>query len=342
MNSTNPKPINTADSATPDSNKSKSAASDSSSQSPATPDALHFGDRLTNAIRAKKTPLVVGLDPRENQLPKELTPEDPAKLADVAQAFAKFSCAIIDVVADLVPAVKPQAAFFEMLGPHGMMALASVIDHAQANGLQVVMDAKRGDIGSTATAYAKAFLGKKPLSPWGCDALTVNPYMGFDTLEPFASAANKTGSGLFVLVKTSNPGSDSIQEKIVDDQSIYSLVAEEIQRLSLQNVGATGYGNIGAVVGATYPQQLVELRAKMPNTIFLIPGFGAQGGTAADVAGGLDENGLGGIINSSRGIIFAYQREPFASAANWQAAVEEATRDAIERIADGTSASKLR
>ena len=166
--------------------------------------------------------------------------------------------------------------------------------------------------------------------------------MGFDTLEPFVNVANETGSGIFVLAKTSNPGSDAIQEKLIDGQTIYAHVANEIQRLSAANIGQSGFGNIGAVVGATYPEQLAELRAAMPNTIFLIPGFGAQGGTAKDVAGGLNENGLGGVINSSRGIIFAFQRDEFSGAENWQAAVELATKKAIEQIADGTSAGKLR
>ena len=214
------------------------------------------------------------------------------------------------------------------------------------------MDAKRGDIGSTAQAYASAYLGAKPQSAWGCDCLTVNPYMGNDTLEPFVEVANQTGSGIFVLVKTSNPGSGTIQEQVVggattagaaaDDQKIYRIVAQEVQRLSAESAGQSGYGNVGAVVGATYPEQLAELRESMPNTIFLIPGFGAQGGSAADVAGGLDANGLGGVINSSRGIIFAYQKPEYASAQTWQSAVEQATHDAIERIADGTSASRLR
>lgn len=302
----------------------------------------HFADRLNAAIVEKKTPLVVGLDPRNNQLPESLSCADREDFPKIAKSFAKFSCEIIDVVAKLVPAVKPQSAFFEQLGPQGLVALGQVVDHARAAGLIVIMDAKRGDIGSTATAYAKAFLGPKPTSPWGCDCLTVNPYMGFDTLEPFVTVAEETGSGIFVLAKTSNPGSGAIQEQQVDGQTIYSLVADEIQSLSAKNIGQSGYGNIGAVVGATYPEQLSELRRKMPNTIFLIPGFGAQGGTAKDVAGGLDENGLGGVINSSRGIIFAYEKEPYSSCSTWQAAVEQAALDAIDKIADGTPASKLR
>ncbi len=308
----------------------------------------HFGDRLTEAIIAKKTPLVVGLDPRFDQLPDNLASSSGASSAEKqAEMTAQFCCELIDVVADLVPAVKPQAAFFERLGWHGMVVLSRVIDYAAQRGLLVILDAKRGDIGSTAQAYASAYLGDKPQSAWGCDCLTVNPYMGHDTLEPFVEVANQTGSGIFVLVKTSNPGSGAIQEQTVhsdsgDDPTVYQIVAQNVQQLSADSVGQSGYGNIGAVVGATYPEQLAELRESMPNTIFLIPGFGAQGGSATDVAGGLDANGLGGVINSSRGIIFAYQRPEYANTANWQAAVEQATHDAIAKIADGTSASRLR
>ncbi len=306
------------------------------------PHVNHFADRLNSAIKKKQTPLVVGLDPRVDQLPKPLSVNNPEDFAAVAKAYCKFACEIIDVVADLVPAVKPQSAFFEQAGPDGMVALSRVIDHARANGLLVIMDAKRGDIGSTATAYAKAFLGVKPVSAWGCDALTVNPYLGDDSLEPFVTAANETGSGIFVLAKTSNPGSRTIQDQRVGDEALYGIVARQIESLSAQHVGKTGYGNIGAVVGATHPEQLSELREAMPTTLFLIPGFGAQGGTAQDVAGGLDENGLGGIINSSRGIIFAHEKERYQELTSWQAAVEQATLDAIDQIADGTSASRLR
>ena len=298
----------------------------------------HFADRLTDAVKQKQTPLVVGIDPRANQLPADLLDDNTG----MAERYAKFGMGVVDAVVDLVPAVKPQAAFFEQLGPSGCVALASVVDYAVDKGLIVIMDAKRGDIGSTAQAYAAAYLGPKPESAWGCDCLTVNPYMGDDTLTPFVDAANRSGSGLFVLAKTSNPGSDWIQAKTENDQPIYHLVADEIQRLSADNLGQSGYGNIGAVVGATYPEQLSELRERMPNTLFLIPGFGAQGGTASDVAGGLDENGLGGLINSSRAIIFAHQREEYASASSWQSAVEQATRDTIDRLADGTPAARLR
>lgn len=305
----------------------------------------HFGDRLTAAISSKGTPLVVGIDPRVGQLPAALIERvDAADPESVANAFAEFGIAIIDVVKNLVPAVKPQAAFFEQLGPLGMAALAEVVDHATAAGLVVVMDAKRGDIGSTAEAYAKAYLGHKSQTAWGCDCLTVNPYMGFDTLEPFFNTAKSNGAGLFVLCKTSNPGSDALQEQLTDGgQKIHQCVADEIQRLCDQTKGDSGYGIVGAVVGATYPQQLAELREQMPKSILLVPGFGAQGGTASDVAGAFDENGLGAIVNSSRGIIFAYEQEKYQPQAkdDWKLAIEQATKDTIEVLAVGTNAGKL-
>ncbi len=305
----------------------------------------HFGDRLTTAISKKGTPLVVGIDPRVGQLPEKIkNGMDANDCESVANAFAEFGIAVIDVVKDLVPAVKPQAAFFEQLGPLGMAALAQVVDHAAAEGLIVVMDAKRGDIGSTAQAYAQAYLGTKSQTAWGCDCLTVNPYMGFDTLEPFFNTAQSNGAGLFVLCKTSNPGSDALQEQLTEGgKKIHQHVAEEIQRLCAQTQGDSGYGIVGAVVGATYPQQLVELRKQMPNSILLVPGFGAQGGTASDVAGAFDENGLGALVNSSRGIIFAYEQHRYQAQAkdDWRLAVKQATKDTIEILATGTNAGKL-
>ncbi len=300
----------------------------------------NFADRLIWATRLKQTPLIVGLDPRSDRLPIKLRPEDPENLKSLAESFRQFSCEVIDVVAPLVPAVKPQAAFFEMLGPAGMTALAAVVNHARSRGLLVIMDAKRGDIGSTAAAYAKAFLGHD--SPWGCDALTINPYLGPDTLDPFVESAKKQGAGLFVLAKTSNSGSSMIQDLIVDGETVYAKVATLIQTLSLQTKGEGDYGCVGAVVGATYPEQLAELRSKMPNAILLIPGLGAQGGTAADVAAGFDDHGLGAVINSSRAIIFAYENSMYAGFANnWQRAVEQATRDTIAQLAAETNARRL-
>ncbi len=299
----------------------------------------HFGDRLTQAIKSKKTPLVVGLDPRWNNLPDEL--KSTGNKADAFEAFCK---SIIDVVADKVPAVKPQSAFFEQLGPAGVVALGRVTDYARAKGMLTIMDAKRGDIGSTATAYAQAYLDRSDSGPWRCDSLTVNPYLGDDSLTPFCDVADEHGAGIFVLAKTSNPGSKTFQEKSIEAENskLYELVADHLQSLAAKNIGESGYGNVGAVVGATWPEELVALRKRMPNVIFLIPGFGAQGGSAADIAGGLDENGFGGVINSSRGVIFAYERPEFESIVNWQDAVSLAADMAIGQIAAESPAGKLR
>lgn len=320
-------------------------------QPTAIPSESHFADRLLNSIRQKQTPLIVGIDPRLEQLPpvllaahsERLSKSSDAWEAD-AWAYEEFSLGIIDAVAGLVPAIKPQMAFFEALGPAGLQALARIVDEAHAKGLLVLMDGKRNDIGSTAAAYAAAYLGRKPQSPWGCDAITVNPWMGFDTLEPFAKRAAAVGAGLFVLVKTSNPGSRDLQEVAHGGQPLFEVIADHVENLSAATQGGDGYGIVGAVVGATYPAQLAELKKRMPHTLFLVPGFGAQGGTAADVAGAFDSFGLGAVINSSRGIIFAHELPQFRETAtlDWQHGVELATRDAIEQLAIETTAGKLR
>ena len=299
----------------------------------------HFADRLNQAISSKMTPLVVGIDPRPERLPNGLRPEQ-ADAPTVAAAYLEFSKGIIDAVSNHVAIVKPQAAFFELLGPEGMGALKQVVQYAQQAGLMVIMDAKRGDIGSTAIAYAKAFLG--PQSAWQADSLTVNPYLGADTLEPFVNTAKDEGAGLFVLVKTSNPGSHTIQDRVTDGQTVYQKVASVVQESCLATLGESGYGIVGSVVGATYPEQLGELRQVMPNSIFLIPGLGAQGGKAEDLNDGFDENGFGAVINSSRAIIFAYEKPEYESCSTWQAAVEKATQDTVQQIAEHTKAGKLK
>jgi orotidine-5'-phosphate decarboxylase len=289
--------------------------------------AEHFGDRLAAAVQAKNSAVCVGLDPRVTSFPAPLLQGlDQRNLPAVAAATATFCKEVIDCVADVAPVVKPQAAFFELLGPAGMTALSQVIQHAHAAGLLVLLDGKRGDIGSTAEGYAEAYLGAGDRSAWGCDALTVNPYLGEDTLEPFTRRANATGSGIFVLVKTSNPGSSHLQDLAIDGRSIYQRVADGVQRMAHASKGSSGYGNVGAVTGATYPEQLAELRVRMPNTWLLIPGFGAQGGSADDVRAGFQSNGLGAIVNSSRGIIFAYANRG-VTASRWQDAVRDAASD---------------
>lgn len=297
----------------------------------------NFADRLAAAVRRTGTPVMVGLDPRLKQLPAAIRGDVQAgDVRKVALTYTTFCREIIDVVAPLVGVVKPQAAFFEQLGPHGMLALGDVIRYAHEKGLVVVLDGKRNDIGSTATAYAQGMLGAGGASPWGADALTVSPYLGDDSLTPFVEVAKERGAGIFVLVKTSNPGGKMLQDLVVDDAPIYRRVGEFVNDLAQQTIGDCGYGAVGAVVGATYPEQLSELREAMPQTWFLVPGFGAQGGTAADVAAAFDEQGLGAVVNNSRGIIFAHSREPYAQTygeANWQQAVEAATRDMMEQLA---------
>jgi orotidine-5'-phosphate decarboxylase len=304
----------------------------------------NFADRMTAAVERCGNPVLVGLDPRLANLPTALQPNSPADMRQVADAYQKFCCGVIDVVADLVPAVKPQAAFFEQLGPDGLMALANVVHYAADKNLLVIMDGKRNDIGSTAEAYAEAYLGSGGQSVWGADALTVSPYLGDDSLIPFVDRACETSSGIFVLVKTSNPGGGLFQDLISQSQPVYRHVAAHVEKLAAETAGACGYGAVGAVVGATYPEQLNELRQAMPHTWFLVPGFGAQGGGAADVRGAFDEQGLGAIVNSSRGIIFAHARPEYSARfgdATWQHAVDAATRDMIEQLRNNTPAGRL-
>jgi orotidine-5'-phosphate decarboxylase len=303
---------------------------------------------LAHAVREKKNPVLVGLDPRGEMLPNVFFGEDERpSIEEMAAAYFVFCRGVIDVVAPLVPAVKPQAAFFEQLGAYGMVALSQIIDYAREKGLLVILDGKRNDIGSTATAYANGYLGDD--SPWGADALTVSPYLGGDSLDPFVDAAVERDAGIFVLVKTSNPGGGMFQDLTADGRPLFEHVADYVEKLAGETTDEdapedAAYGAVGAVVGATYPEQLVELRAKMPHAWLLIPGFGSQGGTAADVAGGFASSGLGAIVNNSRGIIFAHARPEYAEKfgdAKWQEAIEAATLAMIEQLKADTPAGKL-
>lgn len=300
-----------------------------------------WGDRLAAAVMAKRSPLVVGIDPRIASLPPGLCEQASGGLASAARAFATFGKEVIDAVHHVSAAVKPQAAFFEQLGPPGMSALAEVIAHARGHQLPVILDGKRNDIGSTATGYAEAYLG--PQSAWKCEALTVSPYLGEDSLTPFVDVCAARNAGIFVLVKTSNPGGGHFQDLCDGDgRTVYQRVADLVERMASHSAGNHGYGSEGAVVGATYPEQLAELRARMPHAWLLIPGFGAQGGTANDVAAGFDAKGLGAVVNSSRGVIFAYQKPEFRHLAErrWQDAVAAAAQQAQQALyAASTSAS---
>jgi orotidine-5'-phosphate decarboxylase len=302
---------------------------------------LPFFEQLAAAVAARGNAVCVGLDPRLGSLPKPLLPSGKS-LTEQAAAYRAFCQGVIDVVADLVPVVKPQSAFFEELGPPGVAALVEVIRYAQDRGLLVILDAKRNDIGSTAEAYARGMLGRT--SPWGADALTVSPYLGEDSLTPFVDVARERGAGLFVLVKTSNPGGGLLQDLEINSERagasgprrVYNQAATLVERLSIETAGPSGYGLAGAVCGATYPQQLAELRAAMPHSWFLIPGYGSQGGAAADVAPGFDARGLGAVVNNSRGIIFAHARKEYAeqfAPDHWQDAVAAATKQMIADLA---------
>ena len=303
-----------------------------------------FADQLIAAVRRCGNPVLVGLDPRLESLPEELRVDDANDLSAVAKAFRVFCYGVIDVVADKVPIVKPQAAFFEQLGSRGLVVMHQVIQYAQKKGLLVILDGKRNDIGSTATAYAQGYLGRSPASVWGADSLTVSPYLGDDSLEPFVQVAKQRGAGVFVLVKTSNPGGKTFQDLLVDGRPLYQYVGQLVESYAMDTRGQGEYGSVGAVVGATYPEQLTEQRGLMPHTWFLVPGFGAQGGGAAGVAGGFDSQGLGAVVNNSRGIIFAHARPEYKDKcgdANWQGAVEAATLDMIAQLRECTPAGKL-
>lgn len=300
-----------------------------------------FATRLHSRIQQTGTAALVGLDPRWDQLPQPIRGrhDDRPTAETAAAAFRDFCCGIIDAVADLVPAVKPQVAFFEQLGAAGFSALREIMQHARERQLLVIADAKRGDIGSTAAAYADAWLaGADPgAAPFPADALTVNAYLGRDTLEPFLTAAKERHAGIYVLVRTSNPGATDFQNLSgttpdAAPRKLYEAVADCVRQLNAEYWPEETYGSVGAVVGATWPQELVELRKRMPNAPLLIPGYGSQGGTAADVLPALDGEGFGALINNSRGINFAYRLPKYKDGfteSQWQEAAAAATRDMI-------------
>jgi len=282
---------------------------------------MRFSDRLDSAIKAKGNPICVGLDPRFDQIPKQVSGtalrKHGATAEAVAETFIAFNRAIIDAVADIVPVCKPQVAFYEEYGWQGMRAYEATIRYAKQKGLLVISDAKRGDIGATAMAYARAHLAERVDSKdagFEADALTVNPYMGRDTLEPYLEVGAPAGKGIFVLVKTSNPGSGDIQDMVTASiDTVSERVAEMVAALGAKYIGASGLSDVGAVVGATYPDQAEHLRKKMPDTFFLIPGYGAQGATAKDAVAGFRKDGRGAIVNNSRLLLFAYKQEAYAA-----------------------------
>ncbi|MCL4127385.1 UNVERIFIED_CONTAM: hypothetical protein GTU68_002746 [Idotea baltica] len=280
-----------------------------------------FCDRLEHAIEQLGNPCLVGLDPHLDLLPEEFAAaKDPnASRADRAKAVEEFLLGVIEVVAGRVPAVKPQSAFFERLGADGAFVWERVIAAARKQGLLVIGDVKRSDIASTAKAYGQAFLQDAGES--NCDAITLNPYLGADSIEPILDICEQTGAGVYVLVRTSNPGSAMFQEH--GNPPLTHVVADRVEAWGERLRGASGLSSVGAVVGATHTQELQELRAKMPHTPFLIPGYGAQGAGATDTVPGFLERGRGAIVNSSRGILYAYKSNEF-SHLNWKDACSAA------------------
>lgn len=274
-------------------------------------------DRLISQIEATQNPTVVGLDPTYAMIPsfiKEEMLETYGKTPKaVAEMFIRFNKGILDEVSTLIPAVKPQIAMYEQYGLEGLRAYIETVAYAKEKGLVVIGDIKRGDIASTAAAYAGHIAGVQiegeHFDLWQEDAVTLNPYMGFDGIEPFIAACNEQDRGLFILVKTSNPSGVEIQDLMVNGLPVYDYSADLVSKWGELTMGTKGYSRIGAVVGATYKEQGIELRKRMPHTFFLVPGYGAQGGKAEDLKDYFDTNGSGIIVNSSRGIIAAYQKD---------------------------------
>jgi orotidine-5'-phosphate decarboxylase len=292
----------------------------------------HFADRLSAAIRSKGTPLCVGLDPRWEQLPEGIRKRHGDTLAARATAYEEFCSRVLDIVAPLVAVVKPQSAFFEACGPAGMDALLHVMRKARRRGLVTILDAKRNDIASTAEAYADA-----AFRVYDADAVTLNPYLGRDSIEPFLKVGRQLGRGLFLLVRTSNPGAGQFQDLACAGRPLYAHIGQAVEAWSSENKGANGFGDVGAVVGATSPAELTALRQSLPGSYLLVPGYGTQGGSAADTAGAFRADGLGAVINSSRAILF-----PFPPGdSNWEPAVAQAARRAVADIAAHTAARAL-
>jgi orotidine-5'-phosphate decarboxylase len=282
----------------------------------------HFSDRLSDAVERKQSQLVVGLDPVLEQLPEELRQGRPAS------EYARFCRGIVDAVSSVAVGVKPQSAFFEALGPDGAAAYAEVCAYARGAGLLVIADAKRGDIGSTARAYAAAFLEPRDGKPPLADAVTVNPYLGSDSIEPFLEAARREGAGVFSLVRTSNPGGAEIQDAaLADGTPVWQHVARLVRSWGDDIVGDCGLSDVGAVLGATGPREVEEARRLLPRTVFLLPGVGAQGGRPDDLGPAFAAGPASALVAASRSVIYAYRRD----GGDWRtAAGDEAARLARE------------
>ncbi len=298
---------------------------------------MNFADRLLNKIDEKENPSVVGLDPRLKKIPSFIVEENISKYGKnfeaIGSIFFEFNKGLIDAIKDVVPAVKPQMAFYEQYGIYGFKSFVDTVNYAKKRGLLVIEDAKRNDIGSTAKAYSDGHIGmvdyfegkEKSLD---VDCITVNPYLGSDGINPFIESIEKYDKGIFVLVKTSNPSSGEFQD-LTNNKGVknFITIAKNVDAWCKKTIGETGYGSVGAVVGATYPEQAIELRKVMEKSIFLVPGYGAQGGSAKDVLPCFNKDGQGAIINSSRGINFAYQNSGYK-----EEDFEEASREAALKM----------
>ncbi len=298
-------------------------------------------NKLVQKIQKTKAPICVGLDPMLNYIPSHIIQKAFAEygetLEGAAEAVWQYNKEIVDHTYDLIPSVKPQIAMYEQFGIEGLKAYAKTVEYCQQKGLIVIGDVKRGDIGSTSSAYAVGHLGNVKVGSNICtgfntEFITVNPYLGTDGVKPFVDVCNEQDKGIFVLVKTSNPSSGEFQDKLIDGRPLYELVAEKVVEWGDASMDGA-YSNVGAVVGATYPEMSKILRKLMPRTYFLVPGYGAQGGTAQDLKHCFNEDGLGAIVNSSRGIIAAYKQEKYSKFGPEHFA--EASRQAvIDMIAD--------
>ncbi|MFA5947384.1 MAG: orotidine-5'-phosphate decarboxylase [Candidatus Gracilibacteria bacterium] len=310
--------------------------------------AKNFADKLVEAIKAKGSCICVGLDPRLEKIPsfireKALSNDANSPLKAAAEAVLEFNKGIMDSISDLVPVVKPQIAFYENLGFEGLRVYEETMKYAKSKGLLTIADAKRNDIGETATAYAKAFLGENILFEdteneiivpiYDADSITINPYLGWDSVKPFIDEARKYKKGVFILVKTSNKSSGDLQDLVMKDgKTVYEIIGYMVDSYGADDIGESGYSFVGAVVGATYPLQAEKLRQIMPNAMFLVPGYGAQGATAKDLRVCFDKDGLGAIVNNSRGIIYAYESLPGFGEKNYMEAARQAVKNMKEDL----------
>ena len=293
-------------------------------------------DKLIDKIKEMNNPTVIGLDPRYDMIPKCIKEKYAENISGACDAIFEFNKRLIDATYDIIPAVKPQIAFYEMFGLEGIRTFNETCKYAKEKGMYVIADIKRGDIGTTAQGYSNAFIGKTPIgeieySIYDVDFVTLNPYMGIDAIKPFIEDCKKYGKGMFVLVKTSNKSSGDLQDlKLENGKTIYETVADLVNEWGKDSIGRYGYSAVSAVVGATYPKQMEDLRKIMPAGFFLIPGYGAQGGKAEDIALGFDKNGIGGIVNASRSLMCAYKSD------RWKDKYTE------EQFAEATRAEAIR